>query len=174
MPRSILGCITVCLITLTGVVSPATAQKPDSTLVRPTTVTVSITNDPDPWNGTYSATGVSTKCGLADYGYPHRINSFAVIFPDDTVTGTVTSVNFDADTLKSGTTVHSFYLAVGTRVGQRGAPPLYVVRANQPQFGEPGTATLIRTANGSDSLTVKGVASKGRKTDVTMTLVCQP
>jgi len=117
---------------------------------------------------------VSTKCGLADYGYPHRQNSFAVIFPDDSATGSVTSVNFDADTLKNGTTVHSFYLAVGTRVGQRGAPPLYVVRANQPQYGEPGTATLTKTSNGGDSLTVKGVASKGRKTDVEMTLVCQP
>lgn len=174
MPRSMLRCMTVCLIALPAVVGPAKAQKRDSTLVRPTTVTVRITNDPDPWNGTFSASGVSTKCGLADYGYPHRQNSFAVMFPDDTATGTVTSVNFDADTLKSGTTVHSFYLAVGTRIGQRGAPPLYVVRANQPQYGEPGTATLTKTANGSDSLTVKGVASKGRKTDVEMILVCQP
>jgi len=174
VPRSMPGRMTVCLITLTGVVAPAQAQKADSTLVRPTTVTVRITNDPDPWNGTFTASGVSTKCGLADYGYPHRKNSFAVMFPDDSATGTVTSVNFDADTLKNGTTVHSFYLAVGTRVGQRGAPPLYVVRANQPQYGEPGTATLTKTSNGGDSLTVKGVASKGRKTDVEMTLVCQP
>jgi len=166
--------MTLCLITVAAVVTPAKAQKPDSTLVRPTKVIVKITNDPDPWNGTFTASGVSTKCGLADYGYPHRKNSFAVIFPDDTATVTVTSVNFDADTLKSGTTVHSFYLAVGTRIGQRGAPPLYVVRANQPQYGEPGTATLTKTSNGGDSLTVKGVASKGRKTDVEMILVCQP
>src|SRR5262245_27466334 len=174
MPRSMAGTMTLCLITVAAVVTPAKAQKPDSTLVRPTKVIVKITNDPDPWNGTFTASGVSTKCGQADYGYPHRQNSFAVIFPDDCATGTVTSVNFDADTLKSGTTVHSFYLAVGTRIGQRGAPPLYVVRANQPQYGEPGTATLTKTSKGSDSLTVKGVASKGRKTDVEMILVCQP
>ena len=69
---------------------------------------------------------------------------------------------------------NSFYLSVGIRVGQRGTPPAYVARANQPQFKEPGTATRTRTSNGSDSLTVKGIATKGTKVDVEMTLVCQP
>ena len=175
MPRSMLGRMTVCLIALTGVVVPAKAQRPDSTLLRPTVVMVKISKDPDAaYNGTYRASGVSTKCGLADYGYPHRLNSFAVMFPDDTATIAVTSVNFDADTLKSGTTVNSFYLSVGIRVGQGGTPPEYVLRANQPQFHEPGTATRTRTSNGADMLTVKGVASKGTKVDVEMTLVCQP
>ncbi len=175
MPRSILGLMTVCLTALTGVVAPAKAQRPDSTLLRPTVVIVKISNDPaSDYNGTYRASGTSTKCGLADYGLPHRSNSFAVMFPDDTTTIAVTSVNFDADTLKSGTTVNSFYLSVGIRVGQHGTPPAYVVRANQPQFNEPGTATRTRTANGSDSLTVKGAATKGTKVDVEMTLVCQP
>ncbi len=175
MPRSMLGRMTVCLIALTIVVTPAKAQRPDSTLLRPTTVIVKISNDPNAdYNGTYRASGVSTKCGLADYGYPHRLSSFAVMFPDDTTTIAVTSVNFDADTLKSGTTVNSFYLSVGIRVGQYGTPPEYVVRANQPQFDEPGTATRTRTSTGSDSLTVKGTASKGTKVDVEMTLVCQP
>ena len=175
MARSMLGRMTVCLIALTLVVTPAKAQRPDSTLLRPTTVIVKISNDPNSdYNGTYRASGVSTKCGLADYGYPHRLSSFAVMFPDDTTTIAVTSVNFDADTLKSGTTVNSFYLSVGIRVGQHGTPPAYVVRANQPQFNEPGTATRSRTSNGSDSLTVKGVATKGTKVDVEMTLVCQP
>ena len=175
VPRSMLGRMTVCLIALTLVVTPAKAQRPDSTLLRPTTVIVKISNDPNSdYNGTYRALGVSTKCGLADYGYPHRLSSFAVMFPDDTTTIAVTSVNFDADTLKSGTTVNSFYLSVGIRVGQYGTPPEYVVRANQPQLNEPGTATRTRTSTGSDSLTVKGVASKGTKVDVEMTLVCQP
>ena len=175
MPRSMLGRMTVCLIALTLVVTPAKAQRPDSTLLRPTTVIVKISNDPNAdYNGTYRASGVSTKCGLADYGYPHRLSSFAVMFPDDTTTIAVTSVNFDADTPKSGTTVNSFYLSVGIRVGQYGTPPEYVVRANQPQFDEPGTATRTRTSTGSDSLTVKGTASKGTKVDVEMTLVCQP
>jgi hypothetical protein len=174
VPRSMLRRMTVCLMALTGVVVPARAQRPDSTLLRPTMVIVKIANDPaSDYNGTYRASGVSTKCGLADYGFPHRLNSFAVIFPDDTNTIAVTSVNFDADTLKNGTTVNSFYLSVGIRVGRHGTPPLYVVRANQPQFNEPGTATRTRTSNGSDSLTVKGTATKGTKVDVEMTLVCQ-
>lgn len=175
MPRSMLGGMTVCLIALTGVVAPARAQRPDSTLLRPTDVIVRITKDPNAaYNGTYRASGVSTKCGLADYGYPHRLNSFAVMFPDDTNTIAVTSVNFDADTLRSGTSVNSFYLSVGIRVGQHGTPPAYVIRANQPQYNEPGTAIRTRTSNGSDSLTVKGIATKGTKVDVEMTLVCQP
>lgn len=175
MPRSMLGRMAVCFIALTHVGAPAKAQRSDSTLLRPTVVIVKISNDADAdYNGVYRASGVSTKCGLADYGYPHRVNSFAVMFPDDTTTIAVTSVNFDADTLKSGTTVSSFYLSVGIRVGQHGTPPAYVVRANQPQFNEPGTATRTRTATGADSLTVTGVASKGTKVNVAMTLVCQP
>jgi hypothetical protein len=166
---------TVCLIALIGVAPSAKGQSTDSTLLRPTVVVVTISNDPTSvYNGTYRASGVSTKCGLADYGYPHRLNSFAVLFPDDTATMAVTSVNFDADTLQSGTTVSSFYLSVGIRVGQRGTPPAYVVRANQPQFGEPGTATRTRTSNGSDSLTVDGTATTGAKVKVEMALVCQP
>jgi len=173
--QSMLGRMTVCLIALTGVVAPAKAQRPDSTRLRPTVVIVKISKDPaSDYNGTYRASGISTKCGLADYGYPHRLNSFAVMFPDDTATIAVTSVNFDADTLKSGTTVNSFYLSVGIRVGQHGTPPAYVVRANQPQFKEPGTATRTRTSKGADSLTVRGTATKGTKVDVEMTLVCQP
>jgi len=174
MPQSMRGHLTLSFIALAAIAGEASGQRPDSTALRPTTVIVKIAKDPTPeYNGTYSASGISTKCGLADYGYPHRMNSFAVLFPDDTATIAVTSVNFDADTLKSGTTVHSFYLAVGIRVGQTGRPPEYVVRAKEPQYGEPGTATLTRTANGADSLTLTGVASKGRKVDVEMTLVCQ-
>jgi hypothetical protein len=155
--------------------APASAQR-DSTLLRPTQVIVKISNDADAaYNGTYRAQGVSTKCGLADYSYPHRANSFAVMFPDDgTVPLDVTSVNFDADTLAANTTVQSFYLSVAIRVGRTGTPPAYVVRANKPQFNEPGTAQRIRMTNGVDSLFVAGTATKGSRVKVEMTLVCQP
>ncbi len=160
---------------LSGMAAPAQAQKADSTLLRPTNVTVQIDSDPNSvYNGSYSASGISIKCGLADYGLPDRLNSFAVMFPDDTATIAVTSVNFDADTLASGTTVNSFYLAVGIRVGKTGTPPLYVIRANQPQYGEPGTAVRSSPRKGVDSLEVAGLASKGRKVSVKMTLVCDP
>lgn len=174
MPKAMPAHLALCLLALTGVVAPARAQKPDSTLLRSTSVTVKISNDPvGQYNGTYRASGVSTKCGLADYGFPHRLDSFAVIFPDDTATIAVTSVNFDADTLKAGTTVTSFYLAVGIRVGQTGTPPQYVVRANEPQYNEPGKASRAKTSTLADSLTVIGTATTGRKVGVEMTLVCQ-
>jgi hypothetical protein len=154
---------------------PAQAQKPDSTMLRPTAVTVKIAKDPDTgYNGGYVAQGVSTKCGLADYGYPHRTHSFAVMFPDSTNPIAVTSVNFDTDSLMSADSTTSFYLSVGIRVGQTGTPPAYVVRANEPARGEPGTARLTRLSGGRDSLHVVGVATKGRKVDVEMWLVCNP
>ena len=174
MARSHLGSVTLAVLGLTGLVSTAQGQRPDSTLQRPTNLVVTITGDPDNYNGTYSASGISTKCGLADYGYPHRMNSFAVMFPDDTATIAVTSVNFDADTLQSGSTRNSFYLSVGIRVGRTGTPPAYVIRANQPQYNEPGTATRTTTTSGIDSLTVMGIATKGTKVGVDMLVVCQP
>ena len=161
------------LLVACGLAAPAAAQQPDSTLLRPTDVTVKISGDPtELYNGTYRASGISTKCGLADYSFPHRANSFAVMFPDDTGRKAVTSVNFDADTLKKGTTGTSFYLSVGIRVGEDGTPPHYVIRANQPEYGEPGTAARFGK-NGVDSLEVKGTATMGRKVSVEMTIVCR-
>ena len=174
MSRSVVLSVALTAVALATSAAPARAQK-DSTRLRPTRVTVQIDSDPTAaYNGSYSASGISTKCGLADYGYPHRLNSFAVMFPDDTATIAVTSVNFDADTLASGTSVGSFYLSVGIRVGRTGTPPAYVIRANQPQYGEPGKATRFTPQKGTDSLEVAGTATKGRKVSVKMTLVCDP
>jgi hypothetical protein len=160
---------------LAAITHPAAAQKSDSTLLRPTQVTVRITNDVTTlYNRSYSAGNISTKCGLADYGYPHRKHSFAVMFPDTTAIMEVTSVNFDSDSLMSRDSTASYYLAVGIRVGQTGTPPLYVVRANEPQRGEPGIARLTRLPGGRDSLHVTGVATTGVKVNVEMWLVCQP
>lgn len=175
MPRSNPSCLTLAAIVVTGLAQPAHAQKPDSTLLRPTDVIVKIQKDPDAsYNSIYVARGVSTKCGLADYGYPHRMHSFAVMFPDSTNLIQVTSVNFDTDSLMSGDSTGTFYLSVGIRVGQTGTPPNYVIRANEPARGEPGIAKLTRLAGGRDSLHIFGVATKGRKVEVEMWLVCQP
>ena len=162
-------------LALAGLSPAAQAQKPDSTLLRRTQVTVKITGDADAINNrTYSASDISTKCGLADYGYPHRRHSFAVMFPDITNLIPVTSVNFDTDSLVRRDSTRAFYLAVGVRVGQSGTPPLYVIRANQPQYGEPGTARLTRLPSGADSLHVSGIATTGTNVGVEMWLVCQP
>ncbi len=156
-----------------GVLTGAQAQAPDSTMLRPTEVTLTVSNDP-PLNGVYRSSGTSTKCGLADYGMPHRKQSFAVEFPDDP-SGTpleVSSVTFDADTLASGTTRPSFYLSVNVNTPRVGQPPALVVRAKQPQYDEPGTVTRV-TAGGTDSLKIVGTATKGTKVRLVMTLVCR-
>lgn len=175
MRHSVASCLPLAVLALAGLVSRASAQKPDSTLLRPTSVTVRITKDPTAlYNNVYTAQGVSTKCGLASYGYPHRAHSFAVLFPDSSNMIQVTEVNFDTDSLMSRDSTGAFYLSVGIRVGQTGMPPAYVIRAKEPQYGEPGMARLTRLPGGQDSLHVVGVATKGTKVDVEMWLVCQP
>jgi hypothetical protein len=152
----------------------AEAQAPDSTLLRPTEVTLTVSNDPQ-LEGVYRSSGTSTKCGLADYGYPHRTNSFAVEFPDD-LSATpmeVRGVTFDADTLASGTTRSSFYLSALLDTPRVGQPPALVVRANEPRFEEPGTVARV-TAGGTDSLSIVGTATRGTKVRLAMTIVCRP
>ena len=157
-----------------GSLAGAEAQAPDSTLLRPTEVTLKVSNDPH-LTGVYRSSGVSTKCGLADYGYPHRANSFAVEFPDDPSASPmeVAGVTFDADTLASGTTRSSFYLSARLDTPRTGQPPALVVRANEPRFDEPGTVTRV-TERGTETLTIVGTATRGTKVRLEMTIVCRP
>jgi hypothetical protein len=157
-----------------GTIGTAEAQVRDSTLLRPMEVTLTVSNDPQ-LAGTYKSSGVATKCGLADYGYPHRAMSFAVEFPDDPSARPmeVRSVTFDADTLRPGTTTPRFYLSAGLDSPQVGQPPALVVRAREPQFNEPGTVTRV-TAGGTDTLKIVGTASRGTKVQLVMTIVCHP
>lgn len=171
MRTAAIGAITALLVA--GSLGPASAQAPDSTLLRPTEVTLKVSNDPH-LNGVYRSSGVSTKCGLADYGYPHRANSFAVEFPDDPSASPmeVAGVTFDADTLASGTTRASFYLSVRLDTPRTGTPPALVVRANEPRFDEPGTVTRT-TAGGTETLTIVGTATSGTKVRLEVTIVCR-
>ena len=152
----------------------AEAQAPDSTLLRPTEVTLTVSNDPR-LSGVYRSSGISTKCGLADYGYPHRANSFAVEFPDDpsATPMEVSSVTFDADTLPGGTTTPNYYLSAGLHTPRVGQPPLLVVRARESQYDEPGTVTRVR-AGGTDTLKIVGTANPGTRVRLEMTIVCRP
>ena len=172
MRTTAIGAITALL--MAGSLGRAAAQAPDSTLLRPTEVTVKVSNDPY-LNGVYRSAGVSTKCGLADYGYPHRANSFAVEFPDDpsATPMEVAGVTFDADTLASGTTRSSFYLSVRLDTPRTGTPPALVVRANEPRFDEPGTVTRA-TAGGTETLTIVGTATSGTKVRLEVTILCRP
>jgi hypothetical protein len=158
-----------------GAAVSAHAQAPDSTLQRPTAVTLTVSNDPH-LSGVYRSSGVSTKCGLADYGFPHRMNSFAVEFPDDpsATPMEVSGVTFDADTLAGGATTSSFYLSVRLDTPRVGQPPALVVRAREPQYEEPGTVIRVTTAAGADSLRLVGTATRGTKVRLEMTIVCRP
>ena len=157
-----------------GALAGAGAQAPDSTLLRPTEVTLTVSNDPH-LSGVYRSSGISTKCGLADYGYPHRTNSFAVEFPDDPSARPmeVRSVTFDADTLASAATASSFYLSAGLDTPRVGQPPALVVRAREPQYGEPGTVTRT-TTEGTETLRIVGTATSGTKVRLEMTIACRP
>ena len=157
-----------------GTIGRAEAQVRDSTLLRPMEVTLTVSNDPH-LDGVYKSSGTATKCGLADYRYPHRTMSFAVEFPDDPSASPmeVRSVTFDADTLRPGTTTPSFYLSAGLDTPQVGQPPALVVRAREPQYNEPGTVTRV-TAGGTDTLKIVGTATSGTKVRMVMTIVCHP
>jgi len=156
-----------------GALAAAEAQAPDSTLLRPTDVTLTVSNDTH-LDGVYRSSGVSTKCGLADYGYPHRMNSFAVEFPDDpSATPMEVKVTFDADTLAAGTTTSSFYLSARLDTPRVGTPPALVVRAREPKYDEPGTVTRV-TVGGTDTLRIVGTATSGTKVRLVMTVVCRP
>ncbi|MDX2061012.1 MAG: hypothetical protein SFV24_24585 [Gemmatimonadales bacterium] len=152
--------------------SLAMAQAVDSTTLRLTEVELSVSNDTH-YDGVYRARGVSRVCGKLDLMMPHRATSFVVEFPDDEPNLAVRSISFDADTLPPGATTRSFRLNVGITTPSGGTPPLFVVRAKDPAYREPGTATRTKRAS-RDSLVVQGVATKGTKVDLRLIVVCLP
>jgi hypothetical protein len=150
---------------------PAEGQGSDSEHLRPMSVTVTIEND-RLYSGTYTASGIATVCGRVTLGYPDRARSFTIEFPDADNTGLkVQSVSFDAKDLAPGTSTGSFHLNVGVLVGERGTPPLYVVRADQPEYNEPGNAQLVNDTGGM-TLTLTGTAALGVRLRVKAT--CRP
>lgn len=159
-------------IVLLAVAAPAhrsSAQASDSIHLRPTSVTVVIEND-KLYSGTYNASGVAIVCGHVELGYPGFEKSFDVEFPDEETPG-VRSLTFSAKVLPPGSSTGSFHMNVGVRIGASGAPPLYVIRADEPQYNEPGTANLVND-KGATTLSVVGTAPLGVK--VTVKAVCSP
>lgn len=132
---------TLAALALGGTLSKAEAQTRDTTTQRPTDVTLTISNDPF-FSGVYHTSDTSRVCGKMDLGYPHRANSFHVEFPNNNPDLPVGGLSFDADTLPIGVTITSFQLNVNITTPTGGKPPQYVVRAKEPKYQEPGTATL--------------------------------
>jgi hypothetical protein len=168
------ACTVSLLVLAAALASPvrASAQASEAVNQRPTEVTVTITNDTH-YDGRYTARGMSRVCGKLDLMMPHRVNSFTVEFPDDEVNLPVRMVSFDSDTLPAGSTTKNFLLNVGVRTPSGGTPPQFVVRAKEPQYGEPGTATRT-SAGGVETLKITGIATSGTKVRVEMTIICQP
>ena len=159
----------ILFVTALGAARRGGAQASDSIHLRPTSVTVTIEND-KLYSGVYNASGISIVCGHVELGYPGFEKSFTIEFPDEETPG-VRSLAFHAKALPPGSSTASFHLNVGVRVGERGAPPLYVVRADEPQYNEPGVAELVND-KGTTSLTVTGTAALGVK--VRVKAVCSP
>jgi hypothetical protein len=146
------------------------AQADDTTTLLPTQVTVTIANSPH-YSGTFSAQGISRICGKVDLGYPNRANSFTVEFPDDETDLQVRALSFDAESLPAGTTTTHFYVTAGVTTASGAKPAHFVVRADQPQSGATGNATL-GVKDGTKTLKVTGTNNMGVRMDVTV--ICQP
>lgn len=160
----------VVALALLGAASPLSAQAPDTSSQRPTDVTLIMGNSRT-YAGSYRASGMSRICG---YG-PLRdmagfVDGFTLMFPDGEDLEII-DINFSADTLPVGRTTPSFYISISLKAKQGGTPAAYVVRANEPRFGETGTATLT-AQGGTATLRVKGTNDMGETMD--MTAVCKP
>jgi len=155
---------------LLGLALLATRAPADTINQRPTDVTLIMGNSRR-YAGTYQASGISRICGhgpLRDLaGF---VDGFTLLFPDGEDLE-IEDINFGADTLPVGKTTKSFYVAISLKAKQGGRPPVYVVRANQPEFKETGTATLT-AKGGTATLKVVGVNDMGETMD--MTVVCKP
>lgn len=167
MQSSQLAAVALALLGATPAVS---AQAPDTSSQRPTDVTLIMGNSRT-YAGSYRASGMSRICG---YG-PLRdmagfVDGFTLMFPDGEDLEII-DINFNADTLPVGKTTPSFYIAISLKAKQGGTPAAYVVRANEPRFGETGTATLT-AQGGTATLRVKGTNDMGETMD--MTAVCKP
>lgn len=163
--------VTAITVTIVAAGAPSLgAQSSNPSTLRRATVVATIENDRN-YSGTYTATGMARICGKWTMSFPNRENAFTVEFPDDEPDLKVRTLSFDAESLIPWSSTASFYLAVGVRVGERGTPPLYVVRANEPQYNEPGNATMAND-NGVTTLNVTGTAALGVTVRVKVT--CNP
>ncbi|NJD10772.1 MAG: hypothetical protein FIB01_10200 [Gemmatimonadetes bacterium] len=121
--------------------------------------------------GNYHGSGIARICGFGPLrDFKGMVDGFTLSFPDGEDLEII-DVDFSADTLPVGRTTTSFYISIGLKAKQGGRPPDYVVRANQPKYGETGSATLTFAA-GTHTLHVTGTNDEGETMD--MTAVCKP
>ena len=148
--------------------SRALAQQPDTIHHRAADIRLTIANSKF-YSGTYHASGVSRTCGNSMVFMNGNVDGFNFEFPYEG-TFEINDVNFAADTLKAGVLTPSYYIDLNLTTKDGGHPPGWVLRTNQPKYGETGTVLL--TVNGNvATLKIKGQNKMGETLD--MTVVCK-
>jgi hypothetical protein len=155
------------LAALVGV--PARGQVPNANL-RPTRVVLIVSNS-RLYSGSYQASGIARACGTVDLGFPNRVKSFTVEFPDDEPDLPVRALSFDAENLPVGTATTRFHLAVGISGPKVGKPPQFVVNPARAGSRETGTAEL-KEKDGVTTLTLTGTDAMGVRLE--LTVIAQP
>lgn len=145
---------------------PAGGQVPDANLRR--TEVVLVVSNHRRYSGTYQATGIARVCGTVDLGFPNRVKSFTVEFPDDEPDLAVRSVSFDAENLPVGTSTTQFMLNVGISGPKVGKPPAFVINPARAGSRETGTAHLEHK-DGVTTLKLTGTDAMGVRLELTVT-----
>lgn len=144
------------------------AQQKDTVHHRAADIIATITNSRF-YSGTFTASGVSRTCGNSMVFMNGNKDGFNFEFP---YAGTfeINDVNFAADTLKVGVASSSYYIDLNLTTKDGGHPAGWVLRTNQPKYGETGTVLL--TVKGSvATLRISGQNKIGEMLD--MTVVCK-
>jgi hypothetical protein len=159
--------VLVVVITAVGAL-PAAAQIP-SINQRPTTAKAVITGSPKLRDGSFTASGTSGICGVM----PKEVvgeDTFVIEFPNDTPTGTITSISFGSKELVGKNTKSTvFRLNVGVTTAKGGRPPNYVLNSGEPKMK--GEATVVND-KGVTILHVVGTEVMGETID--LTVECRP
>ena len=146
------------------------AQTP-SIYGRKTTARATITGSPKLRDGSFTATGVSGICGVIpkESSLTGEAN-FVIEFPNDTPTGSITSIAFGSkELLGNGAKSTVFRLNVGVRTADGGRPPNYVLNTDPPDAKVSGIATLLEE-KGVTTLTVTGRENMGET--IALTVIC--
>jgi hypothetical protein len=160
--------LVIAAVFLAGGAISSAAQSP-SINGRSTIAKALIAGSPKLRDGSFNAGGVSGVCGVI----PKEVIGeaiFVIEFPNDTPTGTITSISFGSKELVGGVTRSTvFRLSVGVRTANGAQPPLYVLNTDSGNAKVTGTA-ILSEAKGVTTLRVTGQEIMGETID--LTVVC--
>ncbi len=149
----------------------SSAAQPPSINGRHTAAKALIGGSPKLRDGSFNAGGVSGVCGVIpkEASLTGEAN-FVIEFPNDTPTGTITSIAFGSKGLVGGITKSTvFRLSVGVLTANGGRPPNYVLNTDSGNAQASGAAVLSES-KGVTTLRVTGQEEMGETID--LTVVC--